>query len=73
MDITLNFKEIAKSVFIGMNNKDFDLLQSNMSENIIFDFPGVKQMNGIKKVLSFIKTLLIRQFKSLILQFQILL
>jgi len=57
-------KQLAINLFEGMNNRDMILVQKIINENIIFDFPGIEQIEGDKKFIVFLK-LLHRKYKTL--------
>ena len=59
------FYQKATSVFDAMNAKEFSSFETNASEDICFDFPGVERMEGLKRVILFFKVLL-RKYKELI-------
>lgn len=60
----ISIKEISKLVFESINKRDFIKFESIVNEDIIFDFPGVDQMKGIKKVILFFN-ILFRKYKAL--------
>ena len=57
-------KEISKLIFESINKRDFLTFESIINEDIIFDFPGVDQMKGVKKVILFFN-ILFRKYTSL--------
>ena len=56
--------KLANSVFDAMNTKDFSILESNVTEDVVFDFPGAGRVEGNKRVLIFLKALL-RKYPTL--------
>jgi ketosteroid isomerase-like protein len=64
MTNTVFYKDLAKSVFEGLNKRDFTEMQKNISENLIFDFPGAGRIEGAKRVIIFL-TALLRKYSVL--------
>jgi ketosteroid isomerase-like protein len=57
-------ESMAKRVFAGMNSKDFELLKFDLSEDVVFDFPGIKPIEGSRRVIIFLNALM-RKYKDL--------
>jgi len=51
-------RDMARIVFKAMNSRDLSELEEIIDEEIVFDFPGVGRIEGHRKVLIFLKTLL---------------
>ena len=58
------YHQLALSVFNAMNSRDFSELERNVSDNGAFDFPGTGKIEGMKRVILFLKALL-RKYPSL--------
>lgn len=52
------YEDLAKKVFAAMNSCDFDQVVENMNEDIVFALPGVKPIEGTRRRILFLKTLL---------------
>ena len=52
------YPQLTLSVFNAMNDRDFNELEKNVSENVAFDFPGAGRIEGAKRVILFLKALL---------------
>lgn len=63
------YKNTAVLLFDSMNKKDFTEITKRMSEDVQFDFPGVKMIEGIRKVSVFFGILL-RKYSELIFEVQ---
>lgn len=59
MDVTRSKKELSVLVFQAMNRRDFSELDPFFDEEVCFDFPGVKLVEGRRKFHIFLKALLI--------------
>ena len=51
-------RKLAQMVFDALNSLDFSEVQPFLAEDIVLNFPGVRDISGIKKVIIFMKTLL---------------
>lgn len=49
--------EIAQSIFDAMNRRDVSLLEKNLADNAVFDFPGTEPLHGPRRILLFLKIL----------------
>ena len=58
-------QHLAKSVFEAMNQKNFSDFENNITENLVFDFPGSGRIEGSKRVILFFNALL-RKYSKLI-------
>ena len=58
MENEFNGRELAELIFKAMNRRDFSILEPYLSGDILFDFPGTGRIEGIKRVLIFLKALL---------------
>jgi ketosteroid isomerase-like protein len=58
MNNFLSIHDMAQRVFAGMNTRDFSELEEILDEGVVFDFPGAGLIEGPRKVLIFLKTLL---------------
>ncbi len=59
---------MAQGVFDAMNKRDFSEMQKNITENLVFDFPGAGKIEGAKRVVLFL-TALLRKYS--VLQFNV--
>jgi ketosteroid isomerase-like protein len=59
------YEDLAKKIFAAMNSGDFDQVSKDMSDDIVFDFPGIAPLEGQRRVIVFLKTLL-RKYKNLV-------
>ncbi|MBN2518944.1 MAG: nuclear transport factor 2 family protein [Bacteroidales bacterium] len=50
--------DMTQTIFTAMNSGDFNELENCITENVVFDFPGVGRIEGSKRVIVFLKTLL---------------
>jgi len=57
-------EDMAKRVFACMNSKDFESLKPVLSETIVFDFPGLKPVEGPRRVVVLLNAL-VRKYKGL--------
>lgn len=64
MEKTGKIKETAALIFEAMNSRDFTLFESNITDDIAFDFPGTGRMEGNRRTLLFFRSLL-RKFPRL--------
>ncbi len=60
----LSQKEIAVGIFGAINKRDFTEFESYINDDLIFNFPGVDEMKGAKRVILFFN-ILFRKYKSL--------
>lgn len=58
MDSQLLLEDMARSIFTAMNTRNFSELESRITEDVVFDFPGAGRLEGNKRVLIFLKALL---------------
>ena len=58
MEHEVKGRELAELLFKAMNRRDFSILESYLTRDVIFDFPGAGQIEGFKQVMIFLKTLL---------------
>jgi len=63
-----SYKSFAQGVFDALNKRDFTEMQKNISENLVFDFPGAGRIEGAKRVVIFL-TALLRKYS--VLQFNV--
>jgi len=61
-------KSFSQGVFDALNKRDFTEMQKNISENLVFDFPGAGRIEGAKRVIIFL-TALLRKYS--VLQFNV--
>ncbi len=52
------YTDLARSVFHAMNTRDFATLEMNVTEDVVFDFPGAGKIEGNRRVMLFLKALL---------------
>jgi ketosteroid isomerase-like protein len=64
----LTNKELAVGVFSAINKRDFTEFESYIADDLTFDFPGVDQIKGAKRVILFFNVLF-RKYK--VLQFHV--
>ena len=57
MEQIVSNRDLVKSIFSTMNNRDVAHLEQHLSEDAAFDFPGVGLIEGRRKILSFLKIL----------------
>jgi ketosteroid isomerase-like protein len=57
-------KEIAVGIFHAINKRDFTEFAEYITEDLVFDFPGVDPIQGSKRVILFFN-ILFRKYKSL--------
>lgn len=62
------YKKLASGVFEAMNQRDFSTMQGNITDDLIFDFPGAGRIDGAKRVVLFL-TALLRKYT--VLQFNV--
>lgn len=53
-----HYRKLAQLVFDCFNNRDFAAVQPFVDENIVFNFPGAGDIQGDRRSLLFMKTLL---------------
>ena len=58
------YKYLAQLIFDCFNHRDFSAVEPYVDENIVFNFPGVGDINGDRRSLLFMKTLL-RKYSEL--------
>ena len=58
------YKNLAQGVYDALNNRDFTEMQTNITENLVFDFPGAGRIEGAKRVVLFLHALL-RKYETL--------
>lgn len=68
MTSSVNYKKMAQGVFDAMNKRDFSEMQKNITESLVFDFPGAGKIEGAKRVVLFL-TALLRKYS--VLQFNV--
>jgi len=68
MTNSILYKDLAKGVFEAMNQRDFSEMQKNITDNLVFDFPGAGKVEGAKRVVIFL-TALLRKYS--VLQFTV--
>lgn len=64
----LTNKDLAVGVFSAINKRDFTEFESYIADDLTFDFPGVDQIKGAKRVILFFNVLF-RKYK--VLQFHV--
>ncbi|HAN19433.1 MAG: hypothetical protein A2X13_02045 [Bacteroidetes bacterium GWC2_33_15] len=64
MTNSISYKHLAQGVFDAMNKRDFSDMQMNISEDLVFDFPGAGRIAGAKRVILFLNALL-RKYSTL--------
>lgn len=57
-------EEMAKRVFACMNSQDFESLKPDLSDSVVFDFPGLQSVEGPRRVVVFLNALM-RKYKGL--------
>jgi len=57
MKKTITAYGLAESIFSAMNTRDLSILEKNLAEEAVFDFPGTEKINGRRKILLFLKVL----------------
>ena len=60
----LTNKDLAVGIFDAINKRDFKEFEDYISSELVFDFPGVDQMKGSKRVILFFN-ILFRKYKKL--------
>ncbi len=60
----MNRKEISKFIFDAMSNNETEKLLPFFADEIIFDFPGIEQINGKNKAVRVLR-LILRRFNFL--------
>jgi len=60
----LSQKEIAVGIFSAINKRDFTEFESYINDDLTFNFPGVDEMKGAKRVILFFN-ILFRKYNSL--------
>jgi hypothetical protein len=58
-------QESIKALFKSMNIRDFSTIENQVTEDVVFDFPGAGRIEGARKVFIFLKALL-RKYKTLL-------
>ena len=58
MDKTSNINEMAEAVFHAMNTRDFSVFEQFITDDVVFDFPGVGKAEGSRRTLLLLKSLL---------------
>ena len=53
----INAGERAQLIFSAMNTRDLTILEKNLAEDAVFDFPGTERITGRRKILLFLKVL----------------
>jgi ketosteroid isomerase-like protein len=66
MGTVLSLREISLLVFQSMNTREFNRFEEIFSEEVVLDFPGIERIEGKRKVIVFLKTLLLRKYTKLI-------
>jgi ketosteroid isomerase-like protein len=57
-------EELTRTLFHAMNTRDYDLFEQITAEEVAFDFPGVGRVEGRRRTLLVIKSIL-RKFPRL--------
>jgi ketosteroid isomerase-like protein len=57
-------EDMAKRVFACMNSRDFESLKPDLSDAVVFDFPGLQPVEGPRRVVVFLNALM-RKYKGL--------
>ena len=60
-----HYKSTAQLVFECLNKREFAPVEKFMDENLIFNFPGVGNLDGKKRTILFMKSLL-RKYPKLV-------
>jgi len=58
MNIKGNIHEMTEAVFKAMNSRDFTGLEQIITDDVAFDFPGVGKVEGSRRTLLLLKSLL---------------
>ena len=64
MDNKEFYEDLAKKIFASMNSRDFDKLKEDMDDDISLDFPGIKLIEGSRRVIVFLNELM-KKYKML--------
>jgi ketosteroid isomerase-like protein len=51
-------RDIAQLIFTSLNKRDLTILENHLSENALFDFPGIGCIEGHRRIMLFLKVLL---------------
>lgn len=63
--IPMEKQELISALFNAMNTRDFSMLEDQVTQDVVFDFPGAGRIKGTKRMFIFLKALL-RKYKTLI-------
>ena len=64
METNPDYNKMTLSVFNAMNSRDFSELESYVADSVSFDFPGAGLIEGVRRVILFLKALL-RKYPTL--------
>ncbi len=62
--VLMEKQELITALFKSMNTRDFTDIENQVTENVVFDFPGAGRIEGAKRMFIFLKALL-RKYKTL--------
>lgn len=57
--------KLITALFKAMNTRDFSIIENQVTEDVVFDFPGAGRIEGSKRMFIFLKALL-RKYKTLL-------
>lgn len=58
MKETGKMRELTEIIFRAMNTRDFDLFERHIADEVAFDFPGVGRVEGRRRTISLVKSIL---------------
>lgn len=58
MDQTKSIQEMAEGVFHTLNSRDFTAFEKSITDEVSLDFPGVSTMEGSRRTLLLMKSIL---------------
>ena len=58
-------KKLITDLYKAMNTRDFSIMENQVAEDVVFDFPGAGRIEGAKRMFIFLKALL-RKYKTLL-------
>ena len=64
MKTETNLRELAELVFKAMNARDFDIFETVITDDVVFDFPGAGRAEGDRRSLLLMRSIL-RKFPKL--------
>ena len=60
MNIPNNPNDLTGTLFHAMNSRDFELFEQIITDEVVFDFPGIGRVEGRRKTLLVLKSILRR-------------